>query len=93
MGRPTHLVLRTKGQLATGILAEAFAAGVRLDYVCGDEVCGSCTELRQFLGAHGQACVLRVASSRRAVGRVSRAVARDKPGDNRWSSRDNGRRG
>ena len=24
---------------------------------------------------------------------VSRAVARDKPGDNRWSSRDNGRRG
>jgi SRSO17 transposase len=63
MGLPADLVFRTKGQLAIDILAEAFAEGVRLDFVCGDEVYGSCTELRQFLEAHGQAYVLRVASS------------------------------
>ena len=48
MGLPTELVFRTKGQLAVDILAEAFADGVRLDFVCGDEVYGSCTELREF---------------------------------------------
>ena len=35
MGLPEDLVFRTKGQLATGILAEAAAGGVRLDFVCG----------------------------------------------------------
>ena len=49
MGLPADLVFRTKGQLAIDILAEAFADGVRLDFVCGDEVYGSCTELREFL--------------------------------------------
>jgi hypothetical protein len=39
----------TKGQLVIDILAEAFADGVRLDFVCGDEVYGSCTELREYL--------------------------------------------
>ena len=38
MGLPEDLVFRTKGQLAIDILAEAFAGGVRLDFVCGDEV-------------------------------------------------------
>ena len=32
------------------------------DFVCGDEVYGSCTELREFPEDHGQADVLRVAS-------------------------------
>jgi SRSO17 transposase len=63
MGLPADLVFRTKGQLGIDILAEAFAEGVRLDFVCGDEVYGSCTELRAFLEAHGQAYVLRVPSS------------------------------
>ena len=63
MGLPEDLVFRTKGQLAIGILAEAFADGVRLDFVCGDEVYGSCTELREFLEDHDQAYVLRVPSS------------------------------
>jgi SRSO17 transposase len=63
MGLPDGLVFRTKGQLATGILAEAFADGVRLDFVCGDEVYGSCTELREYLEDHDQAYVLRVPSS------------------------------
>jgi hypothetical protein len=33
------------------------------DLVCGDEVYGSCTELRQFLEGRGEAYVLRVASN------------------------------
>jgi SRSO17 transposase len=63
MGLPADLVFRTKGQLAIDILAEALADGVRLDFVCGDEVYGSCTELREFCEDHGQAYVLRVPSS------------------------------
>ncbi|HEY6311396.1 MAG TPA: transposase [Streptosporangiaceae bacterium] len=63
MGLPEDLAFRTKGQLATGILTEAFADGVRLDFVCGDEVYGSCTQLRGYLEDHDQAYVLRVPSS------------------------------
>ncbi len=63
MGLPLKLAFRTKGQLATDILAEAFGDGMRLDFVCGDEVYGSCTELREFLQARGQGYVLRVPSS------------------------------
>jgi SRSO17 transposase len=63
MGLPADLVFRTKGQLATSILTEAFADGVRLDFVCGDEVYGACTELREYLEGCGQAYVLRVPSS------------------------------
>jgi SRSO17 transposase len=63
MGLPADLVFRTKGQLAIDILAEAFADGVRLDFVCGDEVYGACTELREYLEDRGQAYVLRVPSS------------------------------
>jgi SRSO17 transposase len=63
MGLPDGLVFRTKGQLATDILAEAFADGVRLDFVCGDEVYGSCTQLREFCEDHDQAYVLRIPSS------------------------------
>jgi SRSO17 transposase len=62
-GLPLDLVFRTKGQLAIGILAGAYAGGLSFDAVCGDEVYGSCTELREFLEQRGQACVLRVASS------------------------------
>ncbi len=67
MGLPEDLVFRTKGQLAIDILAEAFADGVRLDFVCGDEVYGSCTKLREFCEDHDQAYVLRVPSSFRLV--------------------------
>ncbi len=63
MGLPPDLVFRTKGQLAIDILTEALADGVRLDFVCGDEVYGSCTQLREYLEDHGQAYVLRVPSS------------------------------
>ena len=63
MGLPQDLVFRTKGQLAIDVLTEAFADGVRLDFVCGDEVYGSCTQLREYLEGRGQAYVLRVPSS------------------------------
>jgi SRSO17 transposase len=63
MGLPPDLVFRTKGQLAIDILAEAAADGVKLDFVCGDEVYGACTGLRAYLEDQGQAYVLRVPSS------------------------------
>ena len=51
---------RTKGQLAAGIAADALAEGICFDFLTGDEVYGSCTELRQFFEGRGQAYVLRV---------------------------------
>jgi SRSO17 transposase len=60
---PLGLQFRTKGQLAADVLADAYADGLSFDFACGDEVYGSCTELRQFLEDRGQAYVLRVASS------------------------------
>jgi SRSO17 transposase len=60
MGLPPDLAFRTKGQLAIDIATEVLDGGVRFDFVCGDEVYGSCTELREFLEARDQAYVLRV---------------------------------
>jgi SRSO17 transposase len=62
-GLPSDLVFRTKGQLALDVLDDAYADGLSFDFVCGDEVYGSCTELREFLEERGQGYVLRVASS------------------------------
>jgi SRSO17 transposase len=62
-GLPLDLGFRTKGQLAIDILGDAYADGLVFDFVCGDEVYGSCTELREFLEDRGQAYVLRVASN------------------------------
>ncbi len=62
-GLPADLEFRTKGQLATGICADAYADGISFDFICGDEVYGSSTGLREFLEARGQGYVLRVAST------------------------------
>jgi len=62
-GLPADLVFRTRGQLAIAILSEAFADGLELDFACGDEVYGNCTELRVFLEDRGQGYVLRVPSN------------------------------
>jgi SRSO17 transposase len=62
-GLPAGLEFRTKGQLAIGICADAYADGTGFDFICGDEVYGSSTQLRDFLEARSQAYVLRVASS------------------------------
>ena len=63
MGLPPDLEFRTKGQLAIDICAAAYADGIRFDFACGDEVYGSCTQLREFFEANGQAYVLRVPSN------------------------------
>jgi len=63
MGLPLDLQFRTKGQLAMDICTEAFADGVTLDYLCGDEVYGTCTQLREFLEGRSQGYVLRVPCS------------------------------
>jgi len=63
MGLPLDLQFRTKGQLAIDICTDAYADGLRSGFVCGDEVYGSCTRLREFLQAREQAYVLRVASN------------------------------
>src|SRR5258708_7596755 len=63
MGLPADLVFRTKGQLAIGLCADGFADGVWFDFVCGDEVYGNSTELREFCEDRGQGYVLRVRST------------------------------
>ncbi len=63
MGLPPGLAFRTKGQLAIDLCTEVFADGIGVDFVCGDEVYGSCTQLRAFLEACGQSYVLRVPSN------------------------------
>ena len=63
MGLPLGLVFRTKGQLAIDICTEAYDDGLVFDFVCGDEVYGNCTGLREFFEEQGQAYVLRVAST------------------------------
>jgi len=63
MGLPLDLRFRTKGQLAIDICASAYADGTGFDFACGDEVYGSCTQLREFFEDNGQAYVLRVPSN------------------------------
>ena len=62
-GLPLDLRFRSKGGLAVDILGDAYADGLAFDFVCGDEVYGNCTDLREYLEGHGQAYVLRVASN------------------------------
>jgi SRSO17 transposase len=62
-GLPLDLEFRTKGQLAMDIWADANADGLFFDFACGDEVYGSCTQLREFFEENRQAHVLRAASS------------------------------
>jgi SRSO17 transposase len=62
-GLPLDLEFRTKGELAIDICTDAYADGLRFDFVCGDEVDGGCTRLRACFEERGQAYVLRVASS------------------------------
>ncbi|GLZ37871.1 transposase [Actinokineospora sp. NBRC 105648] len=62
-GLPADLEFRTKGQLAIDICVTAAADGIRPDFYCGDEVYGSCPELRAHFEADEQAYVLRVAKN------------------------------
>ncbi|WP_435875686.1 hypothetical protein [Nonomuraea jabiensis] len=60
---PLDLPSPPKGELAIGLLADAYAAGVRFGFIAGDEVYGACIKLRALLEQHQQAYVLRVRSS------------------------------
>jgi SRSO17 transposase len=97
MGLPGDLVFRTKGQLAVGLLTDVLAEGVRLDFVCGDEVYGSCTQLREYLEARGQGYVLRVPSNfyltlaRGVKLSCKQAAARLLDGGRRWEVRSAGK--
>ena len=62
-GLPPGLRFRTKGQLAAGLCADAYADGLAFDFVAGDEVYGASPDLRDYLESRGQAYVLRVASN------------------------------
>jgi SRSO17 transposase len=90
-------VFRTKGQLAIDLLTEVFADGIALDFVCGDEVYGSCTQLREYLEARGQGYVLRVPSNfHLTVARgvklsCKQAAARLLAGARRWEVRSAGK--
>jgi len=90
------LVFRTKGQLAIDILTETLTGGVRLDFVCGDEVYGACTELREFLEDHGQGYVLRVPATfcltltRGITATCAQAVTRLLKDARRWEVRSAG---
>jgi hypothetical protein len=96
MGLPPDLELATKGQLAIGICADAYADGIGFDFACGDEVHGSCPQLREFFEASGQAYVLRVPSSfmlalaagtKLACAAAARALPKD---ERRWEVRSAG---
>ena len=97
MGLPLDLEFRTKGQLAMDICADAYADGITFDFACGDEVYGGCTQLRAFFEEHGQAYVLRVASSfmltlaagtRLTCAQAVRRLVKDK---RRWEVRSAGK--
>lgn len=60
---PLGLRFRTKGELAIGIVDDAAEDGLRPGFVCGDEVYGSCTKLREHLEQEDQGYVLRVAKN------------------------------
>jgi hypothetical protein len=62
-GLPPDLRFRTKGEPAIDILGDAYDDGLSFDFVCGGEVYGACTALREFMEGRGQAYVLRVASN------------------------------
>ena len=62
-GLPLDLEFRTKGELAIDVCVAAYAGGIGFDFACGDEVYGSCTQLREFFETRSQAYVLRVPSN------------------------------
>ena len=97
MALPLDLQFATKGQLAKAIVADALGDGVRLDFVCGDEVYGSCAQLRDYLEERGQAYVMRVPSSFRvtlaagvtlACAQAARRLCAD---ERRWEIRSAGK--
>ena len=96
-GLPLDLRFRAKGQLAIDVLTDACDDGLAFDFVCGDEVYGSCTELRGFLEDRGQGYVLRVSSAftialaAQAVMTCKDAVEKLLKGNRGWEVRSAGK--
>jgi SRSO17 transposase len=96
MKLPPDLAFRTKGQLAIDLIGEVLADGIHLDFACGDEVYGNCTQLREYLEARGQAYVLRVPSNfHLTLARGVRITCKDAAArlparDRRWEIRSAG---
>lgn len=66
-GVPADVGFATKGQLARAMLARAFAAGVPVAWVTGDEVYGDDGQLRRWLEEQRRPYVLAVSRGRRVV--------------------------
>ncbi len=94
---PLDLAFKTKGELAIGIVDDAVADGLVPDFVCGDEVYGSCTKLREHLEQEKQGYVLRVAKNFRVTmgdGTIltcEEAVKKLLKGRRRWEVRSAGK--
>jgi SRSO17 transposase len=95
MRLPPDLAFRTKGQLAIDLIGEVLADGIGFDFACGDEVYGSCTQLREYLESRGQGYVLQVPSNfyltlARGVRLTCKDAARLVPGRH-WEARSAGK--
>jgi len=94
---PLDLAFKTKGELAIGIVDDAVADGLVPGFVCGDEVHGSCTKLREHLEQEKQGYVLRVAKNFRVTmgnGTIltcEEAVKKLLKGRRRWEVRSAGK--
>jgi len=64
-GVPKAVAFATKPQLAQRMLARAWAAGCKPQWVLADEVYGNDSKFRRFLEDHAQAFVLAVSSQQR----------------------------
>lgn len=62
-GLPEDLRFATKGKLAAGIVQDAHADGVVLDFICGDEVYDNSPDLRSYCAKAQQGYVLRIPSN------------------------------
>ncbi|ATB34038.1 IS701 family transposase [Melittangium boletus] len=74
-GIPRRVRFQTKPELARAMLQRAFDAGLRPEWVVGDEVYGRDGELRRFLESQSQRYVLAVASNTYAWRGVEQVTA------------------
>ena len=61
-GWPSSRGIWLRGHPKLRLRASCHADQTGFDFICGDEVYGGCTQLREFFEVRGQAYVLRVAS-------------------------------
>jgi hypothetical protein len=62
-GWPSSRGIWLRGHPKLRLCASSHADGTGFDFICGDEVYGGCTQLREFFEVRGQAYVLRVVAT------------------------------